>query len=102
MLSERRKRSEWHNRRLGTIGRAAVSTYGQSALGSIISRDAPGGSSCNHAHITEEKTGFKVPRALLVIRMDCLMLGKSGTSEKERRSDKAIHFTIKKPRDTPW
>lgn len=28
------------NRRLGTIGRAAVSTYGQSALGSIISRDA--------------------------------------------------------------
>ena len=56
MLSQRRKRSNWHNRRLGTIGGAAVSRYGQSILSSILSRDAPGGSSYNHAHITEEKT----------------------------------------------
>lgn len=56
MLSQRRKKSKWHNRRLGTIGGAAVSPYGQSTLSSILSRDAPGGSSCNHAHITEEKT----------------------------------------------
>lgn len=83
VIRERRKRRNGRNRRLGTIGRAAVSTYGQSALGSIISRDAPGGSSCNHAHITEEKTGFKVPRALLVIHMDCPMLRQARTSEKE-------------------
>ena len=45
------------------------------------------------------KWGFKVPGALLVIYMGCPMLGKPGTSEKERRSDKAIqHFTIRKPR----
>lgn len=56
MLSQRRERSKWHNRRLGTIGGAAVSTYSQSVLGSILSHDAPGGLSCNHAHITEEKT----------------------------------------------
>lgn len=40
-----------------------------------------------------------MPGALLVIYMGCPMLGKPGTSEKERRSDKAIqHFTIRKPR----